>query len=81
MWNSNHIIISSDHWLRRSDGTDHRVPFIVKLAGTKSSVSYDKSFNTVISRALIVALLKKEVASYQDLVRWISYHGKQFEVE
>lgn len=73
LWDNTAVIVSSDHWLRPpySDHIDPRVPFIVKLPGQREGSSYATPFNTVITRALILALLREEVKDPPGLVRWL----------
>ena len=53
---------------------DHRIPFILKLAGQKEGVAYDPAFNTVISQELLLAILRGEVSRPEDAVGWIDKH-------
>jgi hypothetical protein len=52
LWDQSHILITSDHWWRSQTffvtRADHRVPFLLKLAGQKTEVTYDRPFNTVL---------------------------------
>ena len=75
-WDSTTVIVSSDHWLRKSlwryEGeTDHRIPFMIKLAGQKKGAIYEKSFNTVLTGDLILAILKGEIGSVDGVVTWL----------
>ncbi|HKO61626.1 MAG TPA: hypothetical protein VJV03_10745 [Pyrinomonadaceae bacterium] len=67
------VIVTSDHWWRTpSDGhIDQCVPFIVKVPGQREGSSYATAFNTVVTRALILALLRGEVTDPPGLVRWL----------
>lgn len=73
LWDDTAVIVTSDHWWRTpSDGhIDQRVPFIVKLPGQREGSSYATAFNTVVTRALILALLRGEVTDPPGLVRWL----------
>jgi hypothetical protein len=73
LWDETAVIVSSDHWWRTPpDGLiDKRVPFIVKLPGQKEGAGYDAAFNTVLTRALILSLLRGEVTDPPGLVRWL----------
>ena len=53
---------------------DHRVPFILKLAGQKHSVTYDPVFNNVLSHDLILALLRSELSTPESVVQWLDQH-------
>jgi len=73
LWDNTAVIVSSDHWLRPPYGNqiDKRVPFIVKLPGQREGSTYPTPFNTVVTRALILALLREEVTDPPGLVRWL----------
>ncbi|HXI43541.1 MAG TPA: sulfatase-like hydrolase/transferase [Bryobacteraceae bacterium] len=78
VWGATTVLVSSDHWYRQSqalDGkTDKRVPFLLKMAGQTASVQYDTPFNTALTQGLVVAILRKEVASPQDALAWLDRH-------
>ncbi len=77
-WNTTTVLVSSDHWYRESqalDGkTDKRIPFLLKMAGQSATVQCDTPFNTTLSRGLVLAILRKEIVSPQDAVRWLAGH-------
>ena len=50
---------------------DHRIPFMLKLAGQKSSVEYDHAFNTILTRELLLKLLRGEMKTPSEVVEWI----------
>lgn len=74
-WNSTWVVTSSDHWWRGAkeyDGrTDYRVPFILKAPGGSGGATYASGFNTVVSRDLILAILRGEVSSLEDAAGWL----------
>jgi hypothetical protein len=53
---------------------DHRIPFLVKLAGNRDHLQYDSDFNTVLTRELVLALLRGEVTGLNDLTVWLDQH-------
>jgi hypothetical protein len=74
-------------WKKRSDWTpeeaaleanlstpDHRVPYLLKLAGQKQAHPYDQPFNTVLTHDLLLALLRGELASTDSVVEWLDQH-------
>ena len=73
LWDVTAVIVSSDHWLRPPyvSHIDQRVPFIVKLPGQREGSSYATPFNTVVTRALILSLMREEVRDPPGLVRWL----------
>ena len=79
-WDRSAIIITSDHWWRYStkyDGkNDHRVPFLVKLAGQRESIAYEPVFNTVIIHDLILNLLRSKNTDPKKIVDWLNQNGK-----
>lgn len=78
LWDKTTVIISSDHWLRKQkkyfNVKDLRVPFMVKMAEQKESLTYNNPFNTVITQDLILAILKKEVETPNDIIEWLDRH-------
>jgi hypothetical protein len=57
-----------------SGKTNRRIPFILKLAGQKEGVTYDQSFNTIITHDLFLALLGGELTSPESVVQWLDRH-------
>ena len=57
-------------------GIDRRVPFLVKLAGHKTPLSFDSPLNTVLSSDLVVAVLRGNIATPEDLSRWIDQNRR-----
>jgi hypothetical protein len=53
---------------------DHRVPFIVKLAGRHDPLTYSQSFNTVVTHDLILALLRGELSNAESVAMWLDNH-------
>jgi hypothetical protein len=87
LWDKTTVLVSSDHWFRFRGShscadevsffagkLDHRVPFILKLAGTSAGVVYSKRFNTVITHDLLLAILHGDIRDTQDLAPWIDRH-------
>jgi hypothetical protein len=86
LWDNSTIIVSSDHqWrvniykdemdqkeIQMTGGKeDGRVPFFLKLKGQKDSFIYEKPFNTVITQALILALMKGEISTIEEISGWL----------
>ncbi|NLY75100.1 MAG: sulfatase-like hydrolase/transferase [Firmicutes bacterium] len=78
LWDSTTVILSSDHWLRKQkkyfNVTDSRIPFLVKTAGQKEAFVYQPHFNTVITQALILAILENKVTTPEDVIDWLDKH-------
>jgi hypothetical protein len=83
LWNSAAVLVSSDHSLRPSiwrnqhiwndeDETVSRVntsavPFLLKLPGQSRGVTYEKSFDTDVSRSLVTAILAGELTQPAEI--------------
>ena len=74
-WENTNVLLTSDHWYRRAralDGKiDHRVPFLLKLAGQNQRLTYDLPFNTILTGELIASLLEGNLASPQAAAAWL----------
>jgi hypothetical protein len=79
-WDNAVVLVSSDHWWRDaplSNGRrDHRIPFILKLAGQKQGVEYQGAFNTVLTRDLLLLLLRGELKNSSEVVQWIERNSR-----
>lgn len=53
---------------------DERVPLILKLAGQGQPLTYEPTFNTVLSHDLILAILSGEVSKKEQVVDWLERH-------
>lgn len=74
-WEATNVLVSADHSWRSPPGgsaaVDARVPFILKLAGRREALRYDRPFNTVITHDLLLALLAREIRRVDDVRRWL----------
>ncbi len=79
-WNKSWIILSTDHSWRESrlyDGIrDLRVPFLVKAPGQSRALVYPARLNTVLTRDLILAILRGEVTNASGTVAWLDAHPR-----
>jgi arylsulfatase A-like enzyme len=78
-WDNTTVLITSDHShreaARRIDGKmDNRVPFLVRFAGERSGLEYERPFNALAAHELILAILRREVVSAADAARWLERH-------
>ena len=48
---------------------DHRIPFMVKLAGKEPSMVFEHPFNTLVTRRIVMALLDGRLSTTRDLVQ------------
>lgn len=75
LWDDTLVIVSADHWWRKSatyDGkVDHRVPFIVKMPGQKNGIVYDKPIQTVVTYSFLLAVLNGEVKTAEEATQWM----------
>jgi hypothetical protein len=55
-------------------GQSQTVPFIVKLAGQNHGAAYDRGFSSVVSSALVLAMLSGEVSTAEDVSAWLDVH-------
>lgn len=66
-------------WTREDEAAsggkmDHRIPFVVKLAGQREQLTYTAGFNTVVTHDLILALMRGEVSSPGSVAAWLDGH-------
>jgi hypothetical protein len=68
-------VVTADHWWRLAEPVngqqDQRVPFMIKLAGQKAGMEYQKSFNTVLTRQLLIEVLRGNLTTPSDVVAWL----------
>ncbi len=78
LWEDTTILITSDHQWRKSDRIDGkkdpRVPFILKIAGEKNGTVYQSPFNAVLTKEVLLAILKKQIKTNYDLTEWLNEH-------
>ncbi len=83
-WDRTWIIISADHSWRDSeqyDGKrDFRVPFIVKVPDTNTSLDYSPEMNTILTHDFILAILRGEIKSQPDAKDWLDVHHNNLPV-
>jgi hypothetical protein len=80
-WDRSWVIVSADHSWRESrayDGVrDLRVPYLIKPPGACQSVAYSPEVNTMLTRDLVLAILRSEVTNQQQTIGWLEAHGGQ----
>jgi hypothetical protein len=80
-WGKTWIILSADHSWRRSrlyDGKrDLRVPFLIKAPGESNPTVYSQRINTVLTHDLILGILRREIPTEADLLKWLDSHASQ----
>jgi hypothetical protein len=53
---------------------DYRVPFILKLKNERQPITYEHGFNTVVTHDLLLAVLRGELSSADDVTGWLDRH-------
>lgn len=80
LWDKTTVLVTSDHPNRLSlqvDGKeDPRVPFLLKLAGQTSGVTYDPVLLTIVTKPLLEAILDCKITTSEDAVNWLMAHPK-----
>ncbi|GEM_PF-5565263 len=94
LWDSTHLILSSDHPLRESVWRDRksfvgpgdllnpgdrgRVQVIVKLRRDESGLEYSEPFNSILLHDLCLQLAQGRIAALPDLKLWLARARTQF---
>ncbi|HXG33209.1 MAG TPA: sulfatase-like hydrolase/transferase [Bryobacteraceae bacterium] len=85
LWDQTALLLTSDHWLRTSELIDgikeHRVPFLLKLAGKSRPAVYEHAFNTVLSHELMLELLRGRLRTPGGVTRWLDQHRESVSIE
>ncbi|MEN6532013.1 MAG: sulfatase-like hydrolase/transferase [Bryobacteraceae bacterium] len=80
-WDSTTVLLSSDHWNRSSrllDGKeDHRVPFLLKMAGQRSGLAVPGRMETVWTRELLAAIMRREISTPSGVAEWIDGRARR----
>jgi hypothetical protein len=79
LWDRTTVLISSDHSHRMGakaiDGkVDPRVPFLLKLPGQKKGIEYAAKFNTLVTKQLLLAIIRNEISTPQQVHEWLDGH-------
>jgi hypothetical protein len=85
LWDQTALLLTSDHWLRTSELIDgikeHRVPFLLKLAGKSRPAVYEHAFNTVLSHDLMLEILGGRLRTAAAVMRWLDQHRESVSIE
>jgi arylsulfatase A-like enzyme len=73
MWRQTYMWTREDEE-SRPNMPDHRVPFLLKLAGQKQGIEYDAEFNTILTHDMLLALLKGELSGPDSVLNWLVQH-------
>jgi arylsulfatase A-like enzyme len=84
-WDNSTILLAADHPLRLAEWTKQalggkpwtphsEVPFLLKMAGQKQGVAYDRPMQEVVTKDLLLAILNREVTTPQQVAAWLDQH-------
>lgn len=71
LWSTGPHWTPEDQQISAGREPDHRVPFMVKLSGSNQQLPYDRPFNTVTIRKMVMAILKGSVRTEAELAQWL----------
>ncbi len=55
---------------------DHRIPFMVKLAGSERAMVFERPFNTLVTRRVVMALLHGHLSTNKDLAQFLEENAE-----
>ena len=74
-WDKRIVLVSANHWCRDAPKftgrRDQRIPFLLKLADQKAGRTRKGPFNTVLTRELLLKLLRGEMKTPSEVAEWI----------
>jgi len=73
-WRSKKNLWAEVDDLNEADHVDYRVPFIVKLPGQTTQLTYEPAFNTVLTHDLVLDVLRGKVTKAADVSAWLDAH-------
>jgi hypothetical protein len=86
-WESTTVLLTSDHPLRvdlwrsmhhrglpANAQQSARVPFLLKVAGDKHGVDYPRAIQTVVTKDLLLAIMKGNVSTAEQVGVWLDNH-------
>ena len=89
MWDTSTILLTSDHplrigvprdrprptWERALQGVKQssEVPFLLKMAGQKQGLAYDAAMQTIVTKDLLLAILKGEISQPEQAAAWLDH--------
>jgi hypothetical protein len=85
MWDASTILLTADHPLRvaywpkaaLAPGPIEQhaeVPYLLKLAGQKQALSYDKPLQELVTKNLLLAILARQITVPEDVPAWLEQH-------
>jgi len=83
-WDKTTVLFSSDHGYREAEAldgkSDPRIPFLLKLPSQKEGIVYSPAFNAILTKDLVLAVLKGEVADPASAIRWLDRNRSEVRV-
>lgn len=80
LWDKTTVLVSSDHpsiAASAIDGQmDARVPFLLKLAGQTSGISYQPVLPTLVTKPLLEAILEGKISTSEEAVNFLAKHSE-----
>lgn len=74
MWSRGPFWTREDAAVASTGLMDHRIPFLLKVAGQQQQLHYEPGFNTIVTRNLVLALMKGEVSTAGEVTAWLDQH-------
>ncbi len=74
-WKDSDISFSDSDRKLTGEIEDSRIPFFLKLKNQKNPVIYEKPFNTLITRDLILAIMKGEITTPDEAQKLLDNAG------
>lgn len=59
---------------------DYRVPFLIKLAGQKEQIVYNRPFNTVLAHDLVLDIFNDEISSPPSVIDWLDKNRGEYKI-
>jgi hypothetical protein len=74
MWSRGPFWTREDAAVAGTEPMDHRIPFLLKVAGQQQPLHYDPGFNTIVTHNLVLALMRGEVSTAGEVAAWLDQH-------
>jgi arylsulfatase A-like enzyme len=77
LWDSSTILMTADHPLRLGPGSDKQtseVPYMLKMAGQKQGIAYTAAMQTVVTKDLLLAIMKGDIARPEQVAVWLDHN-------
>ena len=74
LWNDTVVILMSDHGWSRVPGFHSdpgAIPLMIKMANQNSEIRLDQELDSVLSKQLLLGILKRELRTPREVVSWL----------